>query len=224
MTVMVDRRQTIRRAGGFCGMLAGLLVVMLMSAGLAASNDPVARAEAEARREATEAAEESAAIASTKLRAALFDVEMGREALAAERSKGALHALAVQARDDEIAALLVQLEDATAVEAVQVIEVHADGYDEVDALIAEIEAELAMADGEPAMGAIDLDAELEALMAEIEADLVIEEVAWEPVVEEAVLVDVEVLDAKQERIDELEGEVAELRELVESLVRELNER
>ena len=50
MTAMVDRCRMARRAGGLCGvlcgMLAGLLVVMLMPAGLAASNDPVARAEA----------------------------------------------------------------------------------------------------------------------------------------------------------------------------------
>ncbi|MEL0304810.1 MAG: hypothetical protein VW989_13715, partial [Rhodobiaceae bacterium] len=50
MTVMVDRCRMLRRGGGlcggFCGMLAGLLVVMPILAGLAASNDPVARAEA----------------------------------------------------------------------------------------------------------------------------------------------------------------------------------
>jgi len=65
----------------------------------------------------------------------------------------------------------------------------------------------------------DTDLEIEALIREIEADINAEA---EVIVEAEVVTTV--VDSEQSRVDELESEVADLRELVESLVKELNKR
>lgn len=65
---------------------------------------------------------------------------------------------------------------------------------------------------------VDVDAEIDALIREIEADTVVEE----PILMDGA-VDATPSDAKA-RIAELESEVADLRDLVESLVKELNKR
>ncbi|MDF1797634.1 MAG: hypothetical protein P1V81_00530, partial [Planctomycetota bacterium] len=109
---------------------------------------------------------------------------------------------------------------------VKVIELDGGGdYDEIDALIAELEADLASTPAKHELVKVyqhdtsDVE-EIDALIAELEADLAND---FE-ILEEEVQVDFRPKASDQSRVQELEKEVTELRELVESLVKELNKR
>ena len=125
---------------------------------------------------------------------------------------------------DEIDALIAEIEadlmGTTKHEMVKVVELDGADYVDIDSLIAEIEADLMGTTTHEMVKVVELDSadyvDIDALIAEIEADL--------EVIEEPVLRDAKNVDSEQARIQELETEVSELRELVESLVKELNQR